>query len=206
MSIKHLICAQRADVRGRGGEGSVTARGARIPCLPQRCPRSPGRGGSSRAEGAPGTPGARGARAPAPAAGSVGGLPGGLGSRAAPAQTQEAQVRRQLAGRREHERGVLHKALQESSNFSRLAEEKLNHKMELSKEIREAHLAALRERLREKVRPAGGAGPWDRGPGAGGPGRPAAEAEAQGPAQRFPDAPGSAPFEAHRVVLAGQGQ
>lgn len=128
----------------------MTARGARIPCLPQRCPRSPGRGGSSRAEGAPGTPGARGARAPAPAAGSVGGLPGGLGSRAAPAQTQEAQVRRQLAGRREHERGVLHKALQESSNFSRLAEEKLNHKMELSKEIREAHLAALRERLREK--------------------------------------------------------
>ncbi|KAI5947600.1 Stathmin-3 [Manis javanica] len=65
-------------------------------------------------------------------------------------KTQEAQVRRQLAGRREHERGVLHKALQESSNFSRLAEEKLNHKMELSKEIREAHLAALRERLREK--------------------------------------------------------
>jgi len=30
------------------------------------------------------------------------------------------------------------------------AAEKLNYKMELSKEIREAHLAALRERLREK--------------------------------------------------------
>lgn len=67
------------------------------------------------------------------------------------AQTQEAQVLKQLAERREHEREVLHKALEENNNFSRLAEEKLNYKMELSKEIREAHLAALRERLREKV-------------------------------------------------------
>lgn len=66
-------------------------------------------------------------------------------------QTQEAQVLKQLAERREHEREVLHKALEENNNFSRLAEEKLNYKMELSKEIREAHLAALRERLREKV-------------------------------------------------------
>ncbi|KAK7800130.1 hypothetical protein U0070_012554 [Myodes glareolus] len=65
-------------------------------------------------------------------------------------QTQEAQVLKQLAERREHEREVLHKALEENNNFSRLAEEKLNYKMELSKEIREAHLAALRERLREK--------------------------------------------------------
>lgn len=67
-------------------------------------------------------------------------------------QTQEAQVLKQLAERREHEREVLHKALEDNNNFSRLAEEKLNYKMELSKEIREAHLAALRERLREKVR------------------------------------------------------
>lgn len=58
---------------------------------------------------------------------------------------------KQLAEKREHEREVLHKALEENNNFSRLAEEKLNYKMELSKEIREAHLAALRERLREKV-------------------------------------------------------
>ncbi|MEJ1279251.1 hypothetical protein NN561_010182 [Cricetulus griseus] len=65
-------------------------------------------------------------------------------------ETQEAQVLKQLAERREHEREVLHKALEENNNFSRLAEEKLNYKMELSKEIREAHLAALRERLREK--------------------------------------------------------
>lgn len=58
---------------------------------------------------------------------------------------------KQLAEKREHEREVLHKALEENNNFSRLAEEKLNYKMELSREIREAHLAALRERLREKV-------------------------------------------------------
>lgn len=68
-----------------------------------------------------------------------------------PWQTQEAQVLKQLAEKREHEREVLHKALEENNNFSRLAEEKLNYKMELSREIREAHLAALRERLREKA-------------------------------------------------------
>uniref|UniRef100_A0A8D0Z5B9 Stathmin-3 n=1 Tax=Sus scrofa TaxID=9823 RepID=A0A8D0Z5B9_PIG len=81
-------------------------------------------------------------------------------------KTQEAQVLKQLAERREHEREVLHKALEENNNFSRLAEEKLNYKMELSKEIREAHLAALRERLREKVRPGRGRG-RGRGPGRG---------------------------------------
>uniref|UniRef100_A0A8V0YVY7 Stathmin n=1 Tax=Gallus gallus TaxID=9031 RepID=A0A8V0YVY7_CHICK len=52
--------------------------------------------------------------------------------------------------RKTQEAQVLHKALEENNNFSRLAEEKLNYKMELSREIREAHLAALRERLREK--------------------------------------------------------
>lgn len=76
-------------------------------------------------------------------------------------QTQEAQVLKQLAEKREHEREVLHKALEENNNFSRLAEEKLNYKMELSREIREAHLAALRERLREKVSVVpGGPGGW----------------------------------------------
>lgn len=70
---------------------------------------------------------------------------------------------KQLAERREHEREVLHKALEENNNFSRLAEEKLNYKMELSKEIREAHLAALRERLREKVRAGRGGTPAERG-------------------------------------------
>ncbi|TKC45045.1 hypothetical protein EI555_003558 [Monodon monoceros] len=82
-------------------------------------------------------------------------------------KTQEAQVLKQLAERREHEREVLHKALEENNNFSRLAEEKLNYKMELSKEIREAHLAALRERLREKVR--AGAGPRTGGARSRGP-------------------------------------
>lgn len=69
---------------------------------------------------------------------------------------------KQLAEKREHEREVLHKALEENNNFSRLAEEKLNYKMELSREIREAHLAALRERLREKASavPREGAGGW----------------------------------------------
>ncbi|KAL8179729.1 UNVERIFIED_CONTAM: Stathmin-3 [Gekko kuhli] len=74
-------------------------------------------------------------------------------------KTQEAQVLKQLAEKREHEREVLHKALEENNNFSRLAEEKLNYKMELSKEIREAHLAALRERLREKASPRGSSVP-----------------------------------------------
>ncbi|KAI1233439.1 hypothetical protein IHE44_0004616 [Lamprotornis superbus] len=73
-------------------------------------------------------------------------------------KTQEAQVLKQLAEKREHEREVLHKALEENNNFSRLAEEKLNYKMELSREIREAHLAALRERLREKASVAPGTG------------------------------------------------
>ncbi|XP_029469016.1 stathmin-3 [Rhinatrema bivittatum] len=65
-------------------------------------------------------------------------------------KSQEAHVLKQLAEKREHERDVLHKAIEDNNNFSRMAEKKLNYKMELSKEIREAHLAALRERLREK--------------------------------------------------------
>ncbi|XP_073538969.1 stathmin-3 [Phyllobates terribilis] len=65
-------------------------------------------------------------------------------------RTQEAHVLKQLAEKREHERDVLHRAIEDNNNFSRMAEEKLNYKMELSQEIRDAHLAALRERLREK--------------------------------------------------------
>lgn len=111
---------------------------------------------------------AGGVDGPAGQMAALGGLDGGAGSglrRAGTlhalhraAQTQEAQVLKQLAERREHEREVLHKALEENSNFSRQAEERLNHRMELSKEIREAHLAALRERLREKVRAPAGRG------------------------------------------------
>lgn len=68
-----------------------------------------------------------------------------------PLQSQEAQVLRALAEKREHERDVLLKAMEENSNFSRMAEEKLIMKMEQIKENREAYLAAMLERLHEKV-------------------------------------------------------
>ena len=66
-------------------------------------------------------------------------------------QSQEAQVLKQLAEKREHEREVLQKALEENNNFSKMAEEKLILKMEQIKENREANLAAIIERLHEKV-------------------------------------------------------
>lgn len=66
-------------------------------------------------------------------------------------QSQEAQVLKHLAEKREHEREVLQKALEENNNFSKMAEEKLILKMEQIKENREANLAALIERLQEKV-------------------------------------------------------
>nr|XP_057941512.1 stathmin-2a [Doryrhamphus excisus] len=65
---------------------------------------------------------------------------------------QETQVLRALAEKREHERDVLFKALEENNNFSRMAEEKLQMKMEQIKENRDAHLAAMLERLQEKER------------------------------------------------------
>lgn len=58
---------------------------------------------------------------------------------------------RALAEKREHERDVLFKAMEENNNFSRLAEEKLILKMEQITENRKAHLAAMMERLHEKV-------------------------------------------------------
>ncbi|KAM5158198.1 stathmin-2 [Mantella aurantiaca] len=65
-------------------------------------------------------------------------------------KSQEAQVLKQLAEKREHERDVLQKALEENNNFSKMAEEKLILKMEQIKENREAYLATLMERLQEK--------------------------------------------------------
>ncbi|XP_049903615.1 stathmin-2a [Epinephelus moara] len=65
---------------------------------------------------------------------------------------QEAQVLRALAEKRDHERDVLLKAMEENSNFSKMAEEKLQMKMEQIKENREAYLAAMIERLQEKER------------------------------------------------------
>lgn len=67
-------------------------------------------------------------------------------------KSQEAQVLKALAEKREHERDVLLKAMEENSNFSRMAEEKLQMKMEQIRENREAHLAAMMERLHEKER------------------------------------------------------
>uniref|UniRef100_A0A8C1VCX9 Stathmin n=1 Tax=Cyprinus carpio TaxID=7962 RepID=A0A8C1VCX9_CYPCA len=67
-------------------------------------------------------------------------------------RSQEAQVLRALAEKREHERDVLLKAMEENSNFSKMAEEKLILKMEQNKENREAYLAAMMERLLEKER------------------------------------------------------
>ncbi|XP_066571999.1 stathmin-2b isoform X2 [Amia ocellicauda] len=67
-------------------------------------------------------------------------------------RSQEAQILKALAEKREHERDVLLKAMEENSNFSKMAEEKLTMKMEQIKENREAYLAALLERLQEKER------------------------------------------------------
>ncbi|XP_028285771.1 stathmin-2b [Parambassis ranga] len=67
-------------------------------------------------------------------------------------RSQEAEVLRILAEKREHERDVLLKAMEENSNFSRMAEEKLQLKMEQIEENRQAYLAAMIERLQEKER------------------------------------------------------
>lgn len=68
-------------------------------------------------------------------------------------QSQEASVLKQLAGKREHEKKVLHKAQEGNNNFSKKTEEKLTQKMEVIKENRNAHLNALKQRLREKANP-----------------------------------------------------
>ncbi|KAG7458141.1 hypothetical protein MATL_G00235000 [Megalops atlanticus] len=67
-------------------------------------------------------------------------------------RSQEAQVLKALAEKREHERDVLLKAMEENSNFSKMAEEKLTMKMEQIKENRQAYLASIMERLQEKER------------------------------------------------------
>lgn len=56
-----------------------------------------------------------------------------------------------LAEKREHERVVIQKAFEENNNFIKNAKEKLEQKMEANKENREALLAAMLERLQEKV-------------------------------------------------------
>lgn len=46
---------------------------------------------------------------------------------------------------------MIQKAIEENNNFIKMAKEKLAQKMESNKENREAHLAAMLERLQEKV-------------------------------------------------------
>lgn len=66
-------------------------------------------------------------------------------------QFQEAEMLKHLAEKREHEREVIQKAFEENNNFIKNAKEKLEQKMEAIKENREALLAAMLERLQEKV-------------------------------------------------------
>ncbi len=47
---------------------------------------------------------------------------------------------------------MLQKALEENDNFSKMAEEKLNQKMEANKENRSAIMAAMNEKFKEKVK------------------------------------------------------
>uniref|UniRef100_A0A8C1TI77 Stathmin n=1 Tax=Cyprinus carpio TaxID=7962 RepID=A0A8C1TI77_CYPCA len=65
-------------------------------------------------------------------------------------KSHEAEVLKHLAEKREHEKEVLQKALEESNNFSKMAEEKLNQKMEANKEKRSAIMAAMNEKFKEK--------------------------------------------------------
>lgn len=66
-------------------------------------------------------------------------------------QCQEAEMLKHLAEKRVHERVVIQKAFEENNNFIKNAKEKLEQKMEANKENREALLAAMLERLQEKV-------------------------------------------------------
>lgn len=66
-------------------------------------------------------------------------------------QNHEAEVLKHLAEKREHEKEVLQKAQEENNNFSKMAEEKLNQKMEANKENRTALKAAMSEKFKEKV-------------------------------------------------------
>uniref|UniRef100_A0A3B3H6N6 Stathmin n=1 Tax=Oryzias latipes TaxID=8090 RepID=A0A3B3H6N6_ORYLA len=66
-------------------------------------------------------------------------------------KNHEAEVLKHLAEKREHEKEVLQKAMEENNNFSKMAEEKLNQKMEANKENRTAIMAAMNEKFKEKV-------------------------------------------------------
>lgn len=63
---------------------------------------------------------------------------------------QEAERLKQLAEKREHEREVAQKAMEEHNNKIKMAREKLEQRMEAKKEKRDAHIAAMLGRLQEK--------------------------------------------------------
>ncbi|XP_038567718.1 stathmin 1b [Micropterus salmoides] len=65
-------------------------------------------------------------------------------------KSQGAEVLKHLAEKREHEKEVIQKAIEENCNFSKMAQEKLNQKMEANKENRTARMAALNEKFKEK--------------------------------------------------------
>ncbi|XP_076865846.1 stathmin 1a [Brachyhypopomus gauderio] len=65
-------------------------------------------------------------------------------------KSHEAEVLKHLAEKREHCKEVQQKALEENNNFSKMAEEKLNQKMESNKENRTAIMAAMNEKFKEK--------------------------------------------------------
>lgn len=66
-------------------------------------------------------------------------------------QLHEAEVLKHLAEKREHMKEVQQKAMEENNNFSKMAEEKLQQKMEANKENRTAIMAAMSEKFKEKV-------------------------------------------------------
>lgn len=58
---------------------------------------------------------------------------------------------KQLAEKREHEKGVLQKAIEENCNFSKMAQEKIKQKMEANKESCTAKKAALTDKFKARV-------------------------------------------------------
>ncbi|KAK2844373.1 hypothetical protein Q5P01_011032 [Channa striata] len=65
-------------------------------------------------------------------------------------KSHEAEVLKHFAEIREHEKEVIQKAIEENCNFKKMAQEKLNQKMEVNKENRTAYMAALNEKFKEK--------------------------------------------------------
>ncbi|XP_061920231.1 stathmin-like [Entelurus aequoreus] len=65
-------------------------------------------------------------------------------------KTHEAEVLKQLAEKREREKEVLQRAFDECSNFSKTTKDKLNQKMEVNQDNRNARMAALEKKLKDK--------------------------------------------------------